>query len=376
MSDARPPAGERTPAYAGAAARRLSAAPTLAQASDGRDNNVLALRYLAAAGVILFHCYALTDRWIDEPLWRVAPPLNFGALGVQVFFVLSGVLVARSWIERPSLAAYAAARALRIYPALVAATILTIALAGAGSALPWREFLASGATWRYLAGTATGYDALAALPGAYAANPYPHAVNGSLWTLPVELRLYVAVAIAGVLGLLVRPRAWLVASALLVGAALAWPDRVPLDPRGPDTRLAALLFLLGSLATVWRARVVLSVPAAALLVVAVAVDPGGALREGPAFAVALAYVVLVVGWHPALRVPAVHRAPDASYGLYVYAFPIQQTIVRLDRDIGPLALFAATLAATLALAALSWTLIEAPALRLKSRFPPRDDGRP
>ena len=69
--------------------------PLLADQVAGRDNNVLALRYAAAGSVILFHCYALTGRWFDEPLYASFPPQNLGALGVEVFFVLSGFLVAQ-----------------------------------------------------------------------------------------------------------------------------------------------------------------------------------------------------------------------------------------------------------------------------------------
>ncbi|MEP6679645.1 MAG: acyltransferase family protein, partial [Betaproteobacteria bacterium] len=93
--------------------------------TGGRDNNVQLLRFLAATAVILFHCYALTDRWTDEPLWKLAPELNFGALGVKLFFVLSGFLVTQSWVSRQRLDRFVVARALRIYPALVAATVWT-----------------------------------------------------------------------------------------------------------------------------------------------------------------------------------------------------------------------------------------------------------
>lgn len=350
------------------------AAPRLADLTAGRDNNVLAIRYAAAAIVILFHCYALTDRWDDEPLYAAFPPMNLGALGVQVFFVLSGFLVTQSWLARSSLVPFAAARVLRIYPALIAATVFTMLLAGVSGALPWREFWSSPTTWRYFVRTASGFDVVDKLPGAFPANPFPHAANGSLWTLPVELRLYVALALAGLAGLLARPRAWLAVAAVLVAAAVAWPEHVPLDPNTSGTRLAGLLFLLGSLACVGQRHVPLSLPAAAAAAAIPLVDAQGLARDGPLFALLLAYAVIAVAYHPALRAGNLARAPDYSYGLYVYAFPIQQTIVWAVPGISPLPLFAAALAATLAVAAASWHVLEAPALRLKSRF--RTDGPP
>ena len=105
-------------------------APLLAEQTAGRDNNVLAIRFAAAAIVILFHCYALTDRWLEEPLYAAFAPMNLGVLGVQVFFVLSGFLVTQSWLARPALAPYAEAPVVRMYPGLVAGTVFTMGVAG------------------------------------------------------------------------------------------------------------------------------------------------------------------------------------------------------------------------------------------------------
>jgi len=348
----------------------------LAEQTAGRANNVLAIRYAAAASVILFHCYALTQRWNDEPLYAAFAPMNLGALGVEVFFVLSGFLVTQSWLQHASPKAFVMARVLRIYPALVAATVFTIVVAGASSTLAWGEYLASPVTWRYFVRTASGLDVVDRLPGVFADNPFPHAANGSLWTLPVELRLYVLVGVVGVLGLLARPRAWLVAAIALVLAMVAWPEWVPLDPNSRGTRLAALLFVLGSLACVWQRYVPLSLPGAALALAVPLIDANGLARDGPLFALLLSYVVLVVAYHPALRIPRLAGKPDYSYGLYVYAFPIQQTLVRLAPDIAPPLLFVAALALTLAVAAVSWHALEAPALRLKSRFRSPPESRP
>ena len=108
----------------------MIAAPRLSDLAHGRDNNFQLIRLVAAAFVVVFHSFALTGRWTHEPLWRLAPELNFGALGVKIFFVISGFLVTQSWLARRAAAPFVVARALRIYPALVAATLLTIVLAG------------------------------------------------------------------------------------------------------------------------------------------------------------------------------------------------------------------------------------------------------
>jgi peptidoglycan/LPS O-acetylase OafA/YrhL len=77
--------------------------PRLGALAHGRDNNFQLIRLLAGSFVVLFHSYALTGRWTHEPLWRLAPELNFGALGVKCFFVMSGFLVTQSWLARNAL---------------------------------------------------------------------------------------------------------------------------------------------------------------------------------------------------------------------------------------------------------------------------------
>jgi peptidoglycan/LPS O-acetylase OafA/YrhL len=342
----------------------------LGDLTEGRDNNFQLIRFVAASAVIAFHCYALTDHWTDEPLWRLAPELNLSVLGVGAFFVASGFLVTRSWQERGRLAAFVAARALRIYPALVCATLLTMALAAGSSTLSWPAFVADPQTQDYAWRTALAWDFVKGLPGAFAANPYRDAVNGSLWTLPVELRLYAGIAVAGVTGLLARRTAWAAVAAASFALILAKPELFPLVPNDKGTRGLALLFVLGSLAYVWRDRIPVTILGLLGAVALVAIDPWGAGR-GVLLPPLLAYAVLVVAYHPRLRWRAFNRLGDYSYGLYIFSFPIQQILIsRLGAPMvsSPLGLFAVAFPLTLALAAVSWHVVEQPALGLKSRF--------
>ena len=336
----------------------------------GRDNNIQLLRLLAATAVVFFHCYALTNHWTDEPLWKLAPELNFGALGVKMFFVISGFLVTQSWLARLRIDTFILARALRIYPALIAATLWTIALAALSTRMSWLAFIGNPQTGDYLWHTAFGIDVRDRLPGAFAANPLPYSVNGSLWTLPLELRLYVGLAIAGIAGLLTRRAIWLVAVAALVAIAWVRPDWLAwaLDgPASPIVAEVALLFALGSLAYVWRSAIPLSLIGALGAVALVAWNPGG-LPRTTLFDPLLAYALLVCAYHPWIRWAGFNRVGDYSYGVYVYSFPIQQTVVQRLHGIEPLTLFGYAFPVVLAIAAVSWHALEKPALGLKSRF--------
>ena len=339
---------------------------TLGARDGGRDNNLNLLRFVAASLVVLSHSYPLSGHIADEPLARATRIFDFASVAVIVFFAISGYLVARSYDRASGLADYARSRALRILPAYVAATLYAAFVVG-----PWAttlspgEYLADPRTWLYLRETLlfVGVDRL---PGVFADNPYPHAINGSLWTLWIEVFCYGALALAGAIGAL--RRRWLalgLAVALFALAELS-PAFVSLLPRsdaflGP--RLAAT-FVAGALAYAWRDRLPLSpwLALAALVAAAALLDtrPEVYVLYG-----AVVYATLVLGYHPALDVPAFRRFGDYSYGIYVYAYPTQQAIASVLGPMPPLLLFGLAYPVVFALAFASWHALEGPVLRLK-----------
>jgi peptidoglycan/LPS O-acetylase OafA/YrhL len=82
-----------------------------------------------------------------------------------------------------------------------------------------------------------------------------------------------------------------------------------------------------------------------------------------------AYLVLYLGFLPS-RLAGFARHGDFSYGVYIYAFPVQQLVTAL---LGGRTVWwvnaALSLPGVVALAALSWHLVEKPALRLKGAPP-------
>lgn len=339
--------------------------PTLAACLDARRNNLDFLRFAAASGVILSHAFPLGEgTGAAEPLDVLTRgQLTLGRLCVAVFLVISGVLITRSWERTPDLARFTWARALRIFPGLfVVLALSALVLGPVFTALPLREYLASPDTYLYLLRNFTLYDPQWELPGVFEANAYPRAVNGSLWTLKYEVGFYLLTLGLGLVGLL---RKGMVAFGW-VGAAVAsyvtgrlgfWPE--------------LYLYFGGGVALyLWRDKVRMS-PWLALASVAAWLVTAR-LGYGCRIATGLfgAYAVLYLAFVPAGALARFGRWGDFSYGVYVYAFPVQQAVTAL---LGGHAAWwvnaAVSFPVVVLLAALSWHLVEKPALSLKDAPP-------
>jgi peptidoglycan/LPS O-acetylase OafA/YrhL len=361
--------------------RRRAAAPLLGDVTGGRARGMDVLRLSAATLVIVAHSYALTNNL--EPLQRFGGP-EFGDIAVAVFFAISGFLVTASWASDPRLRSFLLRRALRILPGLWVVLLLTTFVVGLlVTDLAVTQYLTSVSTWRYPLERAIVFSTRPDLPGVFATNPYGTAVNGSLWTLPVEVTAYGATLILGVTGLLARRRGYVLAAtiALFVVQETLLRTTVSLAVTSPGSILHwlvhfGLFYAVGALLFLYRERIPLSfaAAAAALVLWLLSFDTAVLTVVGQ---VALPYAVLVLGYRaPAAVDRVMRRIGDLSYGTYIYAFPVQQTIVHYDTGISPFALIATTIPITYGCAFLSWRVVEQPALRLRRRLTREPDGAP
>jgi peptidoglycan/LPS O-acetylase OafA/YrhL len=330
------------------------------------------LRLAAASLVIVAHSYNLTNH--QEPLRRFGGP-DFGDIAVAVFFAISGFLVTASWVSDSRLRSFVMRRALRILPGLWVVLLVTVAVGLVVTALPVVSYLTALDTWRYPVERAVVFSTRPSLPGVFATNPYGSAVNGSLWTLPVEVTAYGATLLLGVMGLLARRREVVLAVTVLLVAfqETFLPAADAFDVGSAGTVLHWLVhfgvfYAVGALLFLYRERIPLSFIAAAagLALWVASFDTGVQTIVGQ---LTLPYAVLVFGYRAPEVVDRVMRSiGDLSYGTYIYAFPVQQTIIHYDRGIGPPALIALTVPITYACAYASWHLVERPALRLRRRL--------
>ncbi|NML15086.1 acyltransferase family protein [Azohydromonas caseinilytica] len=328
------------------------------------QNNFDGLRLLGAMLVLVSHQFALSGR--PEP--HLVSSVSYGALGVLIFFSISGYLVGKSWLKDPHPQRFAMRRLLRIWPGLAAVVLITTLGA----------FIATGTVAQpaYLANLLLLNIDGRFFPG----NPLPH-MNGSLWTIPLEILCYVALVALGVAS---GARLRLV---VLVLACVAGPLYMllvgPLVESGavrPGIRLLPYFsaFFFAGVLHAWRqpsAGTVALLCAAGAASIAAKFNLLGLLLIVPA-------TVIFIGTRSWPLLNQAGRFGDLSYGIYLWAWPVQQLGVLLLTKNQPLGLLLAlSVAGTLVLAWLSWHFIEKPALQMKpagSSLSPRAaalDGR-
>jgi peptidoglycan/LPS O-acetylase OafA/YrhL len=342
-------------------------APSVAAAMARPFDNFALIRLGLALAVVVSHAFSVANGAPgEEPLVR-STGFSLGEHAVNGFFAVSGFLVTMSY-ERRGPRDYAIARLLRIVPGFVAATLAVALLLGpALTRLSAPEYFASPGPWRFVGATLTGFKSTAALPGVFEANPFRFAM-GTVWTLKYEVLCYAGVLALGLAGLL-RSRAF--ALALVAGLALAVAGLDLLAPdagKGVQTALRLpLVFAAGGALYLWREGVRLSgLALAGLLVAAVLLQDTFAYRA--VLFLAEAYGVIWLALAPGLSHLALDPKADLSYGTYLYGWPIQQSLVQLWPAASPLVLLGPAVALTLTVAALSWLLVEKPALGLKARL--------
>ena len=328
------------------------------------DNNFNAIRLIAATLVMVDHGHKFQGR--DEPFFQLTGfPLGISC--VLAFFAVSGFLVTQS-LDRRSILDFVMARALRIFPGLAVCCTLTALGLAALSSLPLGDYLTDPRTLRFIFGDSTLTSMQYNLPGVFTGNRDPYA-NGSLWTLPYEIFCYGAfgLALAGTRRAGRMRRLVLV----LIGAACAavfisypfLPENFVPNPVLCGAQLGAA-YLVGATAASIDQRFDRMHVAAALALMVITRNTG--LEPlGHSVGIGVGALWLARGTNPILR--RLSALPDYSYGIYIYAFPVQQVISHFAPDLPPIPAISAAFVVTVGLAATSWTFVEKPALALKRR---------
>ena len=339
------------------------------------------LRLTAALAVFAAHGDFLYRLHLPVPF----PGHSLGSLAVYVFFFISGYLVCQSWERQPIWRVFWFKRLARIFPGLVTAVGFSVFVLGwVVTTLPSAAYWSAPDTWLNFVNNALALATVQTLPGVFESNPFARAVNGSLWTIRYELAMYLLLA---VLAWFTRGRRW-VYSVMALALGLLWMaayqghwDMV-LEADGGwlaqifrwrDFCGFGVPFFLGSVFAAHAPRVNHWMAGAALLAAGAALATGNdAVRQVAVWGlIALGTFYLAhVATTTAQGDDARHGRVDLSYGVYIYAFPVQQAVTQWSLRAGwPLWIcMSVSLVLVLVLAWFSWFKVERPCIEWARRY--------
>jgi len=322
-----------------------------------RHNNFDLLRLLAALSVIFSHAFLLAENSQDrDPLMLLTGGQTIlGLVGVFTFFIISGYLISQSYENTASPLVFLAKRALRIFPGLILCLVVCVFVIGPlTTQLPLSEYFSRSETYLFLLHNAVLDVDYNRLPGVvFWPGNIGGIVNGPLWSLPSEALLYLM--LFG-LGICRFATLWVGAALLGVGVACLW-----FDPAGD--RFGSTLWLLGFFAAGMcgyrlRARRLIAGHWALLALIGLVLSVPARMFV-PAFAVCGGYLVLYLALNRRLAAVPAARFGDLSYGLYIYGWPIEQTVIWASGGSLPWwGVFLLAVAIAVPVAFVSWHAIE------------------
>lgn len=343
------------------------------KAVTGAANNFNLLRLASAALVLYGHSYSIQASKTTDPIGLFLVNEYCGSVGVYVFFLISGMLISKSAENHKSTLVFLIHRILRVWPGLMVmmAVVFLLIIPLTSRISPFDVLANRFVGLCYKQNVILIYGACVSTPVGFDYNHLKNAFNYSLWTLPVEIYCYGVVLIGGMIlrfrisGTERQKIRYAIYIALVTLAFFYMTLHKPTDWRfvnpftvmGGYSSFPVLFFLLGMFLYTIRDFIAINQNVAlALLIAYICVHNNSVMLY-----IALVYGVLALaanehlrGWNP---------RHDYSYGMYIYAFPVQQSVAHYFPDADGYSAALLSLPVTLIFAALSWHFVERPCIR-------------
>ncbi len=342
-------------------------------------NNFDLIRFIAASFVIITHSYSLIGSSQKDWLFQSTNgSILFSHLGVAIFFVISGYLITQSAISAKNWRGYLWKRILRLIPGLSVALLFCAFIIGPlFTNLNLQNYFANSSTYHFLLSDFI-YIRNYALPDVFIDNPV-NAVNGSLWTLAYEFTLYLFVLFLLIIGILKKRILFVLMLILFFGLRIYLGDKYFIYNYASPLTLNlnimfvfewSFYFLSGMIFFLFKDKKLLDYRIVILLILIYSFF--SFIGEKKILDIlnylVIPYLVFFFAFIPG-KLNNFSKYGDFSYGLYIYAFPIQQSIIYLFHNqisVGLLILL--SLVTTIPFAILSWHFIEKKALQYKNLF--------
>lgn len=342
---------------------------TLADSLSENRNSFNLIRLAAALSVLISHAYVLLGQGEIRPLYSWTS-YSVGQHAVNVFFVLSGLMLTQSLVRDPDIWNFATARILRIFPALLAfGLFFSFVLGPFLTTVKLGEYFLEGHTYSYPFDLLLRFHEAEPPHGIFTGLPVPGVVNDSLWTIRYELLAYASLVVMFVLGV-AKTRlgsALCMLAALLTLAAIKFGWIGGLDTPFEQLTRYAVCFLIGINLFHWKAHIGTQWwPLLATFLVAWLAS--GTPLTALASILLATHLTICIGSRSFGGLTRWTQETDISYGTYVYGWPTQQVLVTLFPAMNPVLFAVVSMAITPVFGYLSWIFVEKPALRLKKRL--------
>lgn len=328
---------------------------------DQKQDNFLILRVVAALLVIYGHSIPLTmDHGSIDIFLRLHWPVYSGDVAVFIFFTISGFLVTGSYLANQNGYLYYLNRIFRIVPAYLLVLVVSVLIIGpVFTTEPLHSYFGSSDTRHYLTQNLMFLPSMSwMLPGVFEHHRYT-AVNGSLWSIPVEVWMYILVAMLGIFGCLrYRFLTVFVITAFML-AAFFKPAFFP------EWSRPCAFFFVGILAQLYKRYI----PVRHDIFLCLAILSYFAV-DTKSYIYVLGVTISYFCFWFAYLTPRVNIESwgDPSYGIYLWGWPIQQIMIEWFPHVTPMLNFLCCVPIAVGLGYLSWHYIESPALMWKVRI--------
>jgi len=336
---------------------------------ERQQNNYNILRLLAAIFITFSHSFDLLKLPEKEPLNQVShQTIQFSFIGLCIFFSCSGYLIAKSASTSISFKNYIWKRFLRIQPLLIVWCLIAIFIVGfLFTSLSATKYFTNKDTWAYLKTIFPIWGIRFTLPQVFSNNIAENGVNGSLWTLVIEERLYLLIALV----FLFRSytKAFFVSSIILLNIVYYFSTIIFqgqfLSDFNTSSSFYSMIFLNATL--LYFLKIEFSRSMSALLICSSILLVGSFLGLDflkvitiPVFMIAISQIKGITN--------KVGKYGDFTYGIYIFSFPTQQILIATKCVSNPFALFCYTMLIVLPLAIISWHLLEKKMMLLKNKY--------
>jgi peptidoglycan/LPS O-acetylase OafA/YrhL len=334
------------------------------------------VRLIAAWLVLYSHSYVLSASKEIELISKYLKFDTAGGLAVGVFFSISGYLVFKSLENSSSLKIFIIKRILRIYPALILSVLFSIFVVGLiCTDLSIQEYLTNRKTLSYLK-TVSGFNIKYELPGVFENFP-EKSVNGSLWSIAIELRCYLVLGLISLLPFSMKIKLWIavvILSSLMLFRPIESPNDLSIKFMGLayDFNKFGLMFTLGCLIASYEKHVsfhyikFIGIICTCILILFSNFEISKFTLI--AYNYLIPFIFIWIGLYFTLLPKIPEKLGDISYGLYLFSFPIQQLLIYLElsNDLVIFIILATTF--SVVLSAISWRFVEKPFLKLKHKL--------